>query len=135
MVNSSQMVNTFLAYHTSFYFHILYFILTYFEYIYFAIFFFIIYFIIVYASILLLCSLLGSFIYGIRAMDGRCISFISLQKEVTRNLYYCIATTCSSIALVSLKTRLQTIVSSWSTCFLLADGQALFGWSRNGVSR
>jgi len=45
-----------------------------------------------------------------------------------------IATTCSLIALVSLKTHLQTIVLHWSACFLLADGQALSGWFRNGVS-
>ena len=37
--------------------------------------------------------------------------------------------------LVSLKTRWQTIVLHWSARFLLADEHALFGWSRNGVSR
>ena len=33
------------------------------------------------------------------------------------------------------KTRWQTIVSCWLAPLLLANGQALFGWSRNGVSQ
>ena len=63
------------------------------------------------------------------------MSFISLQLRSYQELYYCIATTCSLLALVSLKTRWQTIVSHWLAPLLLADGQALFGWSRNGVSQ
>ena len=59
--------------------------------------------------------------------------FSTIKKFL--GIYYCIATTCSLSALVSLKTRWQTIVSRWSAPLMLADGQALFGWSCNGVSR
>ena len=59
--------------------------------------------------------------------------FSTIKKLL--GIYYCIATTCSLLALVSLKTRWQTIDSRWSAPLLLADGQALFEWSRNEVSR
>ena len=59
--------------------------------------------------------------------------FFAIKKLL--GIYYCIATTFSLLALVSLKTRWQTINSRWSAPLLLADGQALFGWSRNGVFR
>ena len=59
--------------------------------------------------------------------------FFAIKKLL--GIYYCIATTSSLLALVSLKTRWQTIVSRWSAPLLLVDGQALFGWSRNGVSQ
>ena len=58
--------------------------------------------------------------------------FSAIKKLL--GIYYCIATTCSLLALVSLKTHWQTIVSRWSVPLLLANEQALFGWSRNGVS-
>ena len=59
--------------------------------------------------------------------------FSAIKKLL--GIYYCIATTSSLLALVSLKIRWQTIVLRWLAPLLLADGQALLGWSRNGVSR
>ena len=72
--------------------------------------------------------------YGIRAMDGRCMSFISLQliSYLEHILLY-----SHYLLLVSVG-QPQDLLANHSFAlvsqFLLVDGQALFGWSCNGVS-